>query len=43
MKDNFVGAGEVVAITLCVINTVIVVAFLVNIWLGGWLAARLRR
>lgn len=40
MKDNFSGTGETIALVLCALNTIIVIAFLVKIWLGDWLAAR---
>jgi hypothetical protein len=43
MKDNFSGAGEVIALLLCAINTIVVLAFLAKIWFGGWFAARMRR
>jgi hypothetical protein len=43
MKDNFSGSGEVIALVICALNTVIVLAFLVNIWFGDAIRARMRR
>lgn len=43
MKDSFSGTGETIALILCALNTIVVVAFLVKIWAGDWIAARTRR
>jgi hypothetical protein len=43
MKDSFGGAGEVVALLLCALNTIFVLAYLGKIWFGDRIADRLRR
>lgn len=41
MPDNtFTGGAAYVAIALCVINTIVVLAFLTHIWLQGWVGRR---
>ena len=40
MHGSFTGAASVIAIVLCVTNTIIVVAFVAHIWLQGWLIRR---
>lgn len=39
---TFTGTASYVAIALCVINTVIAIAFLAHIWLEGWVRRRAR-
>jgi hypothetical protein len=43
MKDSFGGTGEVIALLLCALNTIAVLAFLGKIWFGDQVAARFRR
>jgi hypothetical protein len=43
MHDTFNGTGEVIALIVCAINTIVVLAFLANIWFGDAIAARMRR
>jgi hypothetical protein len=43
MKDNFGGTGETIALVICALNTIVVLAFLVNIWFGDSIRARVRR
>lgn len=41
MHDStFTGTASYVAIGLCVINTIVVLAFLLHIWLQGWVTRR---
>lgn len=40
MHDTFTGPEATIAIVLCVVNTVIVLAFLVHMWLQGWVIRR---